>query len=332
MTVSRMGFGALPIQRVDFDVAGALLRRAYEAGVTLFDTARAYSDSEQKVGAALGDVRRDIIIATKTMGATGKEVFADAAASLAALGTDYIDIYQFHNPTQIPRPGDGTGRYEAVADLRERGVVRAIGVTCHGLRQAREAVESGVYDTLQYPLSCLSSLDETDLATACEAAGMGLLGMKAMAGGLIAHPEASFAFLRGLPAVVPIWGVQRPEELEQFLSLEANPPAIDAAMQEAIEAERGALSGGFCRSCGYCMPCPVGIPLHQAGRIMHLIRRAPPAQFVTPEYRALMARAEQCTACGQCAAKCPYHLDVPRLVAEQYAEYQAYCREVDTLV
>ena len=163
LIVNKNGFGALPVQRVDMVGACALLRRAYESGINYFDTARAYTDSEEKLGNALADVRKNIVISTKTMSTTVEGFWNDLRTSLALLKTDHIDIYQFHNPDFCPRPGDGTGLYEAMLEAREKGMIRFIGFTNHRLALAEEAVRSGLYDTLQFPFSYLAGEKEEAL-------------------------------------------------------------------------------------------------------------------------------------------------------------------------
>ena len=153
ITVNRNGFGALPIQRISVEEAGKLLRKAYDNGIRFFDTARAYSDSEYKIGQALADVRDDIIIATKTASTTVEGFWKDLETSLSMLKTDHVDIYQFHTPSFCPKPGDGTGLYEAMLEAKAQGKIRHIGITNHRLHVAREAVESGLYETLQFPFS-----------------------------------------------------------------------------------------------------------------------------------------------------------------------------------
>ena len=157
ITVNRNGFGALPVQRVSVEEAGRLLRKAFENGIRFFDTARSYSDSEMKIGLALSDVRDQIYIATKTPSATVEGFWKDLETSLSLLKTDYIDIYQFHNPAFCPKPGDGTGLYEAMLEAKAQGKIRHIGITNHRLAVAEEAVDSGLYETLQFPFSYLAS-------------------------------------------------------------------------------------------------------------------------------------------------------------------------------
>ena len=226
ITVAKNAFGALPIQRVSREEAVRLLRRAYEGGMRFFDTARSYSDSEEKVGAAFAGMREKVFIATKAPRFTVAEFWEDLNASLEKLGTDYIDLYQFHNPPFCPRPGDGSGLYEAMLEAKAQGKVRHTGITNHRLGVAQEAIDSGLYETLQFPFSYLATEKELGLVEACREKNMGFIAMKALAGGTINNSAAAYAYLAQFDNVLPIWGVQRPSELEEFLSYQDNPPAL----------------------------------------------------------------------------------------------------------
>jgi len=322
--VSRSSFGALPIQRISLEEAAGLLRKAYENGINFFDTARGYTDSEEKIGYALSDVRKDIIIATKSHAKDKKSLFQDLETSLKKLRTDYIDIYQLHNPQSLPDPDDPDGLYSGLVEAREKGMIRFIGITNHRLQLAMEAVASGLYDTIQFPLSSLSSPEDLQLIEECKARDIGLIAMKALSGGLIVNAATTFAFLRQFDNVVPIWGIQRESELDEFLALEKNPPVLDKEMEALIEKDRRELSGAFCRGCGYCMPCPVGIPIPMAARISLLLERAPYQQFLTDEWRENMNRIEQCLECGQCRSQCPYELDTPKLLRSMLKTYNEF--------
>jgi aryl-alcohol dehydrogenase-like predicted oxidoreductase len=323
ITVQKNGFGALPVQRVDVDAAVFLLRKALSRGITFFDTARFYTDSEHKVGTAFAGMRDKVIIATKTMCATPEDFYAQLAASLEKLQTDYIDVYQFHNPPSVPKPGDGSGLYEAMLDAKAQGKIRHIGITNHKLPLAIEAARSGLYETIQFPFNYLSSPQEEDFVRLCAQENVGVIAMKALSGGLITNSAAAYAYLDQFDNVVPIWGVQRETELDEFLSYIENPPVLDEAAKRTIEADRASLGGEFCRGCGYCLPCPAGIEIPTSARMSLLIRRAPLALYMTAEWDAKMALIDKCVACGHCVAHCPYGLDTPRLLRENYADYKA---------
>lgn len=322
ITSIKNAFGALPIQRVSTEYAGGLLRKAYEAGFTFFDTARAYSDSEEKIGLALADVRENITLATKTMAKNAEEFWSQLHTSLRLLKTDYIDLYQFHTPSFCPKPGDNTGLYEAMLQAKEQGKIRFIGMTNHRLDVAKEAVVSGLYDTLQFPLCYLATDRDLELVRLCKENDVGFIAMKALSGGLITKSDAAYAWLDQFENVLPIWGVQRESELDEFISYIAHPPVLTPELQAIIDHDRQELLGGFCRACGYCMPCPVGISISTSARMAQLIRRSPSAQWLSEENQQMMNRVNLCTECGQCASKCPYELDTPKLLKINLRDYE----------
>ena len=321
ITVPQNAFGALPIQRVSTEMAVKLLRRAYEGGMRFFDTARAYSDSEVKVGEAFDGMREKVFIATKTGAKTPEEVRAQVETSLKNLRTDYIDIYQFHCADQCYRPGDGTGMYECMEELKKEGKIRHIGITAHKLYIAEEAVESGLYETLQYPFSYLSSEKEIALVKKCKEANMGFIAMKGLAGGLINRSEAAMAFMSQFDNALPIWGIQKEKELEEWLSYMAETPTMNEELTAYIEKEQKELTGEFCRGCGYCMPCPAGI-MNQCARMSLMLRRAPSKAWLTPQMQAEMKKIEVCLHCNQCMKKCPYELNTPELLKKNYEDYK----------
>ena len=322
ITVEKNSFGALPIQRISKEEAVKLLRKAYDHGVTFFDTARFYTDSEEKVGEAFKGMRENVYIATKTGATTVEGFWKDLQTSLGNLQTDYIDIYQFHNPSFCPKPGDGTGLYEAMLEAKAKGIVRHIGITNHRLHVAKEAIESGLYETLQFPFCYLATEKDLEIVDACKEAGMGFIAMKALSGGLITNSAAAYAFLAQYDHVLPIWGVQREAELDEFLSYIENPPAMTDELKAVIEKDRTELLGEFCRGCGYCMPCPVGIEINNSARMSLMIRRAPQAAQLTEEWQRKMMLIEKCLQCGQCKVKCPYGLDTPALLQKNLQDYK----------
>ncbi len=322
ITVPQNGFGALPIQRVSKETAVKLLREAYEGGMRFFDTARAYTDSEEKVGAAFQGMRDKVFISTKTMASTPEQFREQLDTSLSLLKTDYIDIYQFHCVKQCYRPGDGTGMYECMLEAKAQGKIRHIGVTAHLLDVAMELVDSGLYETIQFPFSYLSSEKDIAVVKASEEAGMGFICMKGLAGGLITNAAAAMAFVSQFPNAVPIWGIQRESELKEWLSFMDSPAVMTPELKEIIEADRKELAGDFCRGCGYCMPCPAGIQINQCARMSQMIRRAPSAAWLSPEWQAEMKKTEQCLHCGACAKKCPYGLNTPELIKKNYEDYK----------
>lgn len=320
--VVQNGFGALPIQRDSKEVAVKIVRRAYEGGMRFFDTARAYSDSEEKVGEALNDVRDNLYIATKTMAQTPEEFWKQLETSLQLLKTDYIDIYQFHCANQVYAPGDGTGMYECMLEAKAQGKIRHIGITAHKIQIAFDAVESGLYETLQYPFSYLAAEREKELVAKCKEKNVGFIAMKGLAGGLINKSEAAMAFMTQYENVLPIWGIQRETELEEWLSYMDHTPSMTGEIKEYIEREQKELSGEFCRGCGYCMPCPKGIMINQCARMSLMLRRAPSASWLSENMQAEMKKIETCINCRKCVSKYPYSLNTPELLKKNYEDYK----------
>lgn len=321
ITVNKNGFGALPIQRISDEDAVCLIRKAYEGGINFFDTARCYSDSEKKVGIALEGIRDKVMVATKTMSTTVEGFWEDLEISLDNLKTDHVDIYQFHNPSFCPRPGDGTGLYEAMLEAKAQGKVKHIGITNHRLSVANEAIDSGLYETLQFPFCYLATDKDIELVEKCRKANMGFIAMKALSGGLINNSRAAYVYLAQFDNVLPIWGVQRENELDEFLSYVQEPPVMTQELEELIRHDREQLQGEFCRGCGYCMPCPVGIEINNCARMSLMIRRSPSEAQLTPQMQEKMKLIEKCLHCGQCKGKCPYGLDTPTLLEKNLKDY-----------
>lgn len=315
-------FGALPIQRISDDEAVRLLHMAFEGGITFYDTARFYTDSERKIGKAFAGMRDQIYVASKTMATTVESFWTDLNTTLSELQMDYLDLYQFHNPSFCPKPGDGTGLYEAMLEAKAQGKIRHIGITNHRLAVANEAVDSGLYETLQFPFCYLASEEDLALVEKCRQKNVGFIAMKGLSGGLLTNSAACYAFMLQFDHVLPIWGVQKEQELREFLEHGKNLPAMTAELQVIIDKDRAELAGDFCRSCGYCMPCPVGIEILNCARMSQLIRRSPSELQLTPQVQEKMMKIEQCLECGQCAARCPYHLDTPTLLKKNLEDYK----------
>ena len=321
ITTPQNAFGALPIQRVDIDQAVHLLRKAYDGGMTFFDTARAYSDSEIKVGKAFEGMRDKVYIASKTTAKDPEQFWKELDTTLTNLKTDYLDIYQLHCVPQCYKPDDGTGMYEAMVEAKRLGKIRHIGITAHKIGIAEEIIESGLYETLQFPFCYLATDRDVELVRSCEKVGMGFIAMKGLSGGLLTNSEACMAFMSEYN-VLPIWGIQRDKELDEWLSFFDRDVRMTDEIRAFIEKERTELLGDFCRGCGYCAPCTVGIPINNCARMSQLIRRAPSEEFLGEFWQGEMMKIEQCIDCGACKKRCPYELDIPTLLRKNLADYK----------
>jgi len=318
LEVNKIGFGALPIQRRNMDDSLAILNRAYESGIDFYDTARFYTDSEEKLGRAFEDVRDKIYLASKTAAETPEDFWRDLETSLKELRTDYLDLYQHHNISFCPKEGDEMAK--AMLEAKEEGLIKHIGITTHKITIAHEALDSGLYETLQYPFSYISGDEELKIVQRCKELDVGFIAMKAMGGGLLKNAKASFAYLNQFDNVLPIWGVQHMSELEEFLSF-PNDLLVDESLQRDIEEDKKVLGDNFCRGCGYCMPCPEGINISLCTRMSLWIRRFPTEPNMDEKTQQTMHKTKDCIECYACVDNCPYELDIPELLKENYEDY-----------
>ena len=319
LEVNKNGFGALPIQRRNEKDSIEILKTAYDNGINFYDTARFYTDSEEKLGKAFKNIRENIYIATKTGMESPEEFWKDLETSLKELKTDYIDLYQFHNISFCPKKDDEL--YKAMLEAKNQEMINHIGITAHKITIAHEALESGLYETLQYPFSYLSGSDELEIVKKCEKLDVGFIAMKAMGGGLLKNSKASYAYINQFDNVLPIWSIQKLSELNEFLSYDNN-TKFDENLISAIENDKKELGDNFCRGCGYCMPCPEEINISLCARMSLWIRRFPTEPYLTEEYQKMMDETQNCLECYACVDNCPYELDIPELLKENYNDYQ----------
>lgn len=321
LLVTKTGMGCLPIQRCNVDYAVDLLQKAYEKGITYFDTANAYSDSEYKIGLALSSVRKNIIISTKSTDRTRDGVLRHIENSLKMLKTDYIDLFQFHQIEEVPSIDDPLGCYKGALEAKEQGMINHIGFTSHRINIAEQAIDSQMFETCQFPFSYISNERDLSLAKKCYDNNIGFIAMKGLAGGMLTNVEACQAFMNQYDYVVPIWGIQKFEELEQWISAANSNIIMSKAIESFIKKERMELAHSFCRSCGYCMPCTVGIDIMNCARMNMLLRRSPWQQYMTTEWYNKMMKINDCVNCMQCVSKCPYQLDQPSLLKYMLKDY-----------
>ncbi len=320
LEVSRVGLGGIPLTRPSAEAAADLVRRAVDLGVTLIDTAIGYQQSEERIGRGLHGIRHKVILATKTWAADRKLALQHLDTSLARLGTDYLDIWQFHGVTKVAEyekiigPG---GALEAALEARQAGKIRFIGITSHSLDLAIRQVESGLFDTMQYQLNFISQEGAGRLVPLAAERDVGYLAMKPFAGGMIRNAGLAIKYLLRFPNVVPIPGVERPEEIEEIMGLaERDEPLTPEELAEIADI-RSKTSDRFCRQCEYCMPCPQGV---WVPGLMYV----PKLWALWPRERVLswglvtgsIASAEKCTKCGECEEKCPYRLPIREMIDE----------------
>lgn len=315
--ISVMGIGGIPIQRVGQDVAEEVIAVALELGVNFLDTARGYTDSEEKFGQALQGVRDRFILATKTPTRDAEGARRDLETSLRMLKTDSVELYQLHNVStkaeleQVLAPG---GALEAVLQAQQEGLVKHIGVTGHNDQVLLEAVETGLFATVQAPVNAV----ERQFIPVLEAAkvrDMGTIAMKPLAGGSFMHPELALRQLLAEPLLdVIIPGVDSADQMRQNAGLAANWRPLDDAERPLLEQEVADLGKGFCRRCEYCLPCPQGIKIPQVFILEGYATRYNLAEWAVGRYATMDRDASVCADCGICESRCPYSLPIREML------------------
>lgn len=323
LTVSEFGFGGIPIIRLDTASAQKLVRYAVDKGITLFDTANKYVDSEDKMGQALQGIRQQVVIATKTGQRDGKAALAELERSLRLLRTDYIDLYQLHQisqPEELDAATAPGGVLEVVRKAQEQGKVRHIGVSSHNLAMALTLVDSGLFASMQFPLNFIESEAVTTLHPRLKAAGMGNLVMKPFAGGMIDDAKVAFSFLRQYPEAIPLPGFDTQAQVDEILDIYSRPNAVTPELEQRMEGFRQELGGRFCRRCEYCQPCPQGVSITYAMMYRVVSIRMSPDNAVSFS-GPIMETVRKCIECGECETRCPYNLPIAQMLHEHLEMY-----------
>lgn len=316
LTISRLGFGGIPIQRIDAEGTRTLMHQLKDAGVNYIDTARGYTVSEEYLGYALEGIREDFVLATKSMARTKEAMEADIATSLKNLRTDYIDLYQVHNPTpdqlkQVVAPG---GALEALLEAKAAGKVGHLGVTAHSLDTFKMALEMDWVETIMFPYNIVESQGQ-DLIHTCAEKNIGFVCMKPLAGGAIEDATLALRYICANPDVtVVIPGMADPKELEQNIAAVADTAPITEEEQKKFQAVRDDLGTQFCRRCNYCQPCTAGIGISNVFLFQGYLRRYGLGDWAKNRYSALEKKASDCVDCGLCETRCPYNLPIREML------------------
>lgn len=324
--LSEIGFGAIPIIRLSFEEAGRVLRKAYDSGITLFDTANAYHDSEEKIGRELSSVRDKIFLATKSMKRDGKTVAEHIDLSLRRLQTDRIDLFQFHQVATekdwqtISGPG---GAMEATLKAQGDGKIRFIGITSHSLAMAKKYVESGLFVSIQFPFNFIETEAAEELHPLARKKNVAILSMKPFAGGAITDASLAFKFLRSHESLFPIPGYDSVESVKQVVSFYDSPNRVNESDLAAMESVKKEIGGEFCRRCEYCQPCPSGVAITQ-GMIYPLLASRMSPEVASEFASKGMDTIPECAECGICVKKCPYTLPIPAMLKKHYALYKSH--------
>lgn len=329
LTISELGFGGIPILRLPTDEAIKVLRHAYEQGITFYDTANAYQDSEEKIGKAFAGMRDKIVIATKSLKRDAMGVTEQIDNSLKMMQTDYIDLFQFHQVAQdsaweqISGPN---GALEAVLTAQKEGKIRHIGITSHSLPMAIKLIQTKLFVTVQFPFNFIEDAPSNELHPLAEQLGLGIIGMKPFAGGVIDDAALAFAFLRQFPAVIPIPGFDSIASVDQIVGFYQNKNQVTDSDLEKMNHYRQELGKQFCRRCEYCQPCPHGVMITPAMGYKVLAARMS-AKTAINFNRLPMESVKKCIQCGACLPRCPYNLPIPEILKKHYDLYEEHRKE-----
>ena len=323
LRVSRMGLGGIPIQRVDAEAAKKLLDAVEAAGINYIDSARGYSVSEERIGQAIEGRREKFVLATKTMSRDREGMARDIETSLKNFRTDYIDLYQVHNPSleqleQVCAPG---GALEALLEAREAGKIGHIGLTAHQPEVFRRALELPWVETVMFPYNLVEN-QGTELMERARELNVGFINMKSLAGGAIEDARLALRFAAANPNVsVVLPGMYSPEEVAQNAAAVADASPLTEEELAKAEALRRELGASFCRRCGYCAPCTVNIDIPNNFIFHGYLSRYGLADWARGRYDALAAHASDCVACGACEERCPYQLPIREMLKRVAADF-----------
>ncbi|MBT3362498.1 MAG: aldo/keto reductase [Chloroflexi bacterium] len=335
LTVSRIGFGGLPIQRLDDQKAIAVIKRCLNLGVNLIDTANGYTTSEGNIGKAIADYPRDkIVIASKTRARDYKTAKEHIKLSLERLNTDYIDLYELHNVSDLPVLDQilaKDGALSALQEAQQAGIIKHVGISSHGHETALASAKLNCFETLMYPFNFIGHEPGHEVLAACRDNNIDFFAMKPLGGGRLDNSNLAFKYLLNIPDVVPFVGIEKPSEIEEIADIEQNMAPLTPAEQREIQQLRDEIGDRFCRRCRYCLPCPQGIAIPLINNLVTMIQHDSAEDCFGSGMIAKMAeKGRECTECGECEQKCPYDLPIIQMNKDNLALYDKAKAEYDS--
>lgn len=316
LKISRMGFGGIPIQKIDAEGTKVLMHRLMDEGVNYVDTAKAYTVSEGYLGYALEGIRENFVLASKSMSRTKTAMAKDIADSLEKLRTEYIDLYQVHNPSmeQLDQVIGEDGALEALLEAKDAGKIGHIGITAHSLAVFERALDMDWVETIMFPYNIVES-QGTDLIAKCKEKNIGFVVMKPLAGGAIEDATLALRYICSNPNVsVVIPGMAEVKEIEENIKACADESSLSEEELAKIEEVRKQLGTNFCRRCNYCAPCTVGIQIPSVFLFAGYLQRYDLGDWARDRYSTLKVKASACIECGICETRCPYELPIRQMM------------------
>ena len=325
LSVSQIGFGGIPIQRLDEEGAVAVVKRCLDLGIDFLDTANAYTTSEERIGKAIAGRREGLVIATKSLSRKPEGVEKHLKQSLERLGVEYIDLYQFHgvsddNTLQAVLAPDGL--LAVVEKARDAGLVKHIGITSHQIDVARKAVMSGRFETIMFPFNFVTSEAADELLPLCRRYDVGFIAMKPLAGGMIPNVQLAIKYFLQFPDVVILCGTERTSEVDEIVHIAETYEGLSAAELEEMHRLKRELGSRFCHRCDYCQPCKEGIAISTVMIFPSLLRRSRPENIFFGPWGRIMEKAAGCAQCGECEQRCPYQLPIREMIAEHVSLFR----------
>lgn len=327
LNISELGMGAIQITRLEWQQSIRMVHKVMDLGVNLFDTARAYLDSELRLGEALKGRREKVVLISKSGKRTPKEVQQQIDESLERLQTDYLDVFLFHGGEAIMQESflAEDGILETVMKAVEAGKIRFLGFSAHRPAIALKGLETEQLQVAMVPANFISRefVDGPFMSKAREQE-VAVLAMKPFGGGRIANPRLCLRFLKNYTGLIPCIGIEHSREMEENLAVWESDETLTEEDHREIERLTGLLGDRFCRGCGYCLPCPEGIPIPTVTFLKVFSMQMPRDRVVTPEHDRAVELAKGCTECRQCVAKCPYDLEIPQMLKENIRFYEDF--------
>lgn len=326
LQISEVGFGCIPIIRLSTDEAVRVLQHAYGRGITFYDTANAYRDSEAKIGLAFRGIREKVVLATKTMKRDAAGAREHLETSLRMLKTEYIDLFQLHQVAQekdwqaVTAPG---GALEAVIKAQAEGKIRHIGITSHSLPMALKLMKTGLFASIMFPFNFIEDAAKEEMIGLAGKNKMAFIAMKPFAGGAIDNAALAFKFLRQYPETVVIPGFDSVASIEEVLAFYEQPNRLEEQDKAQIAQYRQRLGKQFCRRCEYCQPCPQGVAITPAMGYPIVAARMSPAVSVKFS-KGAMDTVPKCVECGVCISRCPYELPIPDILKQNYTLFEQH--------
>ena len=325
LMVSRIGFGGIPIQRCTEAEAIGVVQRCLDHGITYIDTANSYTTSEFRIGKAVAHRnRKDLVIATKSGARTCEGVEAHLANSLKMLGTDYIDLYQFHgvnDSNNLDMVLDSKGPLRVIEKAMKDGVIKHFGISSHNSDVAKEAIQTDKFETTMFPFNFVTSEPLDDLIPLCRQHDVGFIAMKPLAGGMLDNARIAFKYLLQFPDVVPLVGIEKTWEIDEITGLLGNSLNLTAAEKHQLDKMKSEMGNKFCRRCDYCQPCTVGIPISNVMNYPSFMKRMPPERVFTTVLEPVMEKVYDCQDCGECEERCPFKLPIRTIMKDYQAQY-----------